>query len=92
MARGVVSGHPTRVAHYYFDTRDNDQIIYDDIGIELADICAVRTLAAESLGELAAEVLPCSNERCLSVDVRDAHSEPVLTVELTFRARIMNKA
>ena len=80
------------MAHYYFDTRDNDEVIYDDIGIELANIDAVKTLAAESLGELASEVLPGSDERCLGVDVRDEQSEPVMTAELIFRALVLNKS
>jgi hypothetical protein len=71
--------------HYYFDTRDDDKFICDDVGIELPDVQAAATVAATSLAELALEVLPRSTARTIGVDVRDEHRE-ILTTELTYKA------
>jgi len=70
---------------YFFDTRDNGTFIEDDIGIDLANLDAVKTLAALSLAELARDVLPGSIKRVLSVEVRDA-IQPILRDVLTFEA------
>lgn len=76
------------MARYYFDTRDDDKFICDDVGVELPDIAAVTKLASESLAELAAEVLPKVSARCLGVDVRDDQQQAVLTTELTYKTRL----
>lgn len=72
--------------HYYFDTRDDDKFVCDDVGVELPDLKAATIVAAKSLAELALEVLPGSMARCLGVDVRDDQQREVLTTELTYRA------
>lgn len=72
--------------HYYFDTRDDDKFICDDVGIELPDVQAATRVAARSLAELALEVLPGSTARCLGVDVRDDQQRDVLSTELTYKA------
>jgi hypothetical protein len=73
---------------YFFDTRDNGTFIEDDVGTELADLDAVKALAALSLAELARDVLPDSIKRVLSVEVRDAF-QPILKDVLTFEAIIL---
>jgi hypothetical protein len=70
---------------YFFDTRDNGTFIEDDVGVDCADLDAVKALAALSLTELAREVLPGSIKRVLSVEVRDA-IQPILQDVLTFEA------
>jgi hypothetical protein len=77
------------VALYFFDTRDNDAVVADDVGLELPHIDAVKVQAAKSLAELALDVLPGSLRRSLRVDVRDAEGQPVLITELIFEARIL---
>jgi hypothetical protein len=77
---------------YFFDTRDEGVVVEDDAGSEVADLNEVKVLAAKALAELAAEVLPCSTQRCLGVDVRDAQGHPILTTELTFRAIVLKAA
>ena len=59
---------------YFFDTRDNGTFIKDDVGIECADLNAVRREAALSLAELARDVLPEAFKRILSVEVHKCHS------------------
>ena len=72
--------------HYYFDTRDNDDFICDDEGVELPDVNAAAQVAARSLAELALEVLPGATAPCLGVDVREDQQREVLTTELTYKA------
>ena len=72
--------------HYFFDTRDDDEFVCDDIGLELPDIQAAAKVASRSLAELALEVLPGAAARCLGVDVRDDQQREVLTTELTYKA------
>jgi hypothetical protein len=73
---------------YFFDTRDNGNLIEDDLGLELADLDAVKTQAALSLAELARDVLPGSIRRVLSVEVRDS-LQPILRDVLTFEAIVL---
>ena len=73
---------------YFFDTRDNDVFLEDDIGLELSDLEAVKEQAALSLAELARDVLPGSIKRTLTVEVRDER-QPVMMAKLLFEAIIL---
>lgn len=77
------------MAWYFFDTRDDGEILIDDVGVELADLEAVKVMAAKGLVELALDVLPGKLQRCLGIDVRDEDSAPILTTELIFKAVIL---
>jgi hypothetical protein len=57
---------------YFFDTRDGDSFIEDEDGVELPDLDAVKIVAAQSLAELALDVLPGEVRRDLAVEVRDS--------------------
>ena len=83
-----VSSCSWRVARYFFDTRDNDVFIQDEVGMEFGDLGAVRDQAALSLAELARDVLPGSLRRKLAVEVRD-ESRPVIEALLTFEAIVL---
>ena len=73
---------------YFFDTRDNGAFIEDDLGIECANMEAVKREAALSLAELARDVLPGSIKRVLAVEVRNA-THPILRDVLTFEAIVL---
>lgn len=73
---------------YFFDTRDNDTFIEDDVGVELADLEAVKVEAATALAEMARDVLPGSLQRNLAVEARDEH-QPVLKANLRFEAVLL---
>jgi hypothetical protein len=73
---------------YFFDTRDDDQLITDDVGLQCRDLEMVKVQATTSLAELARDILPGSARRHLRVDVRDQDGRPVMILELTFEARI----
>lgn len=74
---------------YFFDSRDDGEVTIDDFGIELPNLEAVKALAAKGLAELALDVLPGVCERCMGIDVRNERRGPVLTTELTFKARVL---
>jgi len=76
---------------YFFDTRNNDDFVEDDEGLELPDIAAVKDQAAKSLAELARDVLPGSARRHLSVEARDAEG-PVLVAMMMFEALVLRPA
>ena len=73
---------------YFFDTRDNDVFIEDDVGVELADMERVKEQAAVSLAEFARDVLPGSVRRDLAVEVRDER-RAVLQAKLRFEAIVL---
>lgn len=73
----------TAMPRYYFDTRDNDRFVPDEIGIEIATLEKVKRAASEAMADFAKDVLPGSVVRILSIEVRDG-SGPVLRVMLRF--------
>lgn len=73
---------------YFFDTRDNDNFIEDDHGIEFPNLEAVKREAARALAEIARDVLPGSMKHNLAVEVRDEQG-PVLKALMTFEAIIL---
>jgi hypothetical protein len=77
------------MALYFFDTRDDDKLIPDDVGLECLNLEEVKAQAAISLAELARDVLPASLRRRLRVDVRDQDHRSVMILELIFEARIL---
>lgn len=77
-----------RMPLYFFDTRDGEKFIQDDVGVELPDLDAVKVLAARSLAELARDVIPGSVKRTLEVEVRD-EQQPVMEARLVFEAVVL---
>jgi hypothetical protein len=73
---------------YFFDTRDGDSFIPDDVGEELSDLEAAKKVAAKSLAELARDVLPGSIKRVLKVEVRDKR-QAIMEACLTFEAVLL---
>ena len=69
---------------YFFDTRDNDSFVADEVGLEFPDLETVKEQAAVSLAELARDVLPGSVRRVLSVEVRDDRQQAVLIATMSF--------
>ena len=69
---------------YYFDSRDGDTLVREDIGLEFSSIEEARDQAAVCLAEMAKFVLPGSNRRELAIEVRD--DAPVLRTSLVFEA------
>jgi hypothetical protein len=74
---------------YYFDTRDNESFVADEVGLDLQGVEAARGEAVRGLADLAKDVLPDSVRRTLSIDVRDVAGRPILKTELTFEVKIL---
>lgn len=79
------------MALYFFDTRDNDDFIDDDVGLDFPDLEVVKVEAAKGLSELARDVVPGSLKRELAVEVRDELG-PVLRARMIFEAVILRSA
>jgi hypothetical protein len=75
----------------FFDTRDNDLFMEDDVGLEFPDLEAVKVEAAKALAELARDVIPGSLKRELAVEVRDELG-PILVARMTFEALVLRPA
>jgi hypothetical protein len=73
------------MARYFFDMRDGDTFIPDDVGVVLPNVEAARDQAAVALAEMAKEALPGSVRRELAIEVHDG--EPVLRTSLVFEAQ-----
>jgi hypothetical protein len=73
---------------YFLDSRDGDDFIVDDDGVELDDIDAVRNQAALALAGLARDVLPGAFRRELAIEARDESGRPVLRASLVFETAI----
>jgi hypothetical protein len=71
------------MVRYYFDVRDNDTFIEDDLGVELPSLEIVKRDAARALAEIARDVLPGAVVRSLIVEVRD-DAGPILKAMLRF--------
>ena len=76
---------------YFFDTRDNDIFVRDDVGVEYPDLEAVKVAATKALAELARDVIPGSLKRELAVEVRDK-AGAILIARMTFEAIILRSA
>ncbi|MBB4427824.1 hypothetical protein GGD66_006407 [Bradyrhizobium sp. CIR48] len=68
---------------YYFDTSDNENFVFDDVGVEIASFEDVKREASRAMADFAKDVLPGSEVRNLAVEVRD-DAGPVLRVGLRF--------
>jgi hypothetical protein len=68
---------------YYFDIRDDNDTFVDHEGMELADLKTAQVEAAQSLADLAEELLPTAARRMLAVEVRSDEG-PVLSASITY--------
>jgi hypothetical protein len=80
------TAHQTSVPLYFFDSRDGETFIEDDVGLEFATLEEARDEATSALATMAKEALPGSERRELVIEVRDALREPVLRTCLVFEA------
>ena len=75
---------------YFFDTRDEDEFIEDDVGVDLPDLETVEVVAAQALIELARDAIPGSARRELAVEVRDEDG-PIMRATIMFEAVILRQ-
>jgi hypothetical protein len=74
------------VPRYFFDSRDGEDFIEDDVGLEFATLEEARDEATAALADMARDVLPGSLHRELAIEVRDGDREPLLKTCLVFEA------
>jgi hypothetical protein len=65
---------------FYFDVREGCRFVHDEDGLEFPDIGAAEREAAESAASIGRDLLPKGTARCVSVEVRNEHSQRVTKV------------
>ncbi len=75
--------------HYFFDSRDGDDLIRDDVGIDLPDLEAARFEATRALAEIASDVIPGSAGRSFSIEVRDQQGHVLARTAIVFDSTVM---
>jgi hypothetical protein len=68
---------------FYFDVREGVRFVPDEVGIELPSIDAAEHEAAESAASIGRDLLPKGVARCVTVEVRNAHGQRVVTATVT---------
>jgi hypothetical protein len=68
---------------FYFDLREGAIFAPDDEGQELADIGAAEREAAETAAEIGRDLLPRGTHRSVIIEVRNEHSQRVVTAMVT---------
>lgn len=76
---------------YFFDFRDNEDRIDDDVGSALSSLDEVRAMASKSLAEYARDIIPTIRCRQLAVEVRDEVG-PVMTAKLTLEIVVLRSS
>ena len=74
------------MSRYYFDMRQEDEIAFDEEGLELPTIESVLEEAARSLADMARDAVQTDRDgtrRPMAIEVRD-DSGPVLQARFTF--------
>lgn len=75
------------VPRFYFDVRDGAKFTPDDEGLECASLDAAERMAAETAAEIGRELLPRGDVREVTVEVRNEHGQPVLTVTVSMHVK-----
>jgi hypothetical protein len=73
---------------FYFDYDDGRGAVRDHVGTELGDVDAALVEATQTMAELAADAIPGSRRRALSLTVRDQLGRSVLELSLSYKAEI----
>ena len=69
---------------YFFDIYD-PKLTHDDVGVDCADLEAVRLQAKRTLPDMARDLLPLDGDhQFISVVVRDEQNQTVYTATLAF--------
>jgi hypothetical protein len=73
------------MAIYYFDLRDGDTFVIDDVGVELRDMGRAQGEAARTLAGVAWDAMRVDGAECqqMVIEVRDALG-PVMEVKFAF--------
>lgn len=76
--------------HYYFDARDGDELIRDQVGLEFDGIEAARDEATRGLVDIAKDVIPGALRRELAIEVRDEADHQIIRAGLWFEVAVLS--
>jgi hypothetical protein len=76
------------MTRYFFDFRDGDSFLKDELGLEYPSLEAVKKEAAAGLADYAKDVVPGGDRREMSVEVR-TEVGPVLTTKMVFEVQVL---
>jgi hypothetical protein len=68
---------------FYFDVREGTRFEPDDEGLEYPGLDAAERVAAETAAAIGRDVLPRSDVRDVTVEVRNEHKQRVITITVT---------
>jgi hypothetical protein len=75
------------VPRFYFDVRDDARFTADEEGMEFPDLNGAEREAAETATSIGRDLLPRGDARNVTVEVRNAHGQRVLTVTVTMQVK-----
>jgi hypothetical protein len=67
---------------FYFDVREGQRFVPDDVGLEYPDIDRAERAAAEAAAEMGRDLLPNSDAREVTIEVKNEHRQRVITVSV----------
>lgn len=77
------------MSRYYFDFRENDHLMFDDVGVELADLEAAHREGFRGLTAIASEaVFALASKRHLSMEVRNENGL-VFELSAAFQSKVL---
>jgi hypothetical protein len=79
-------GFGSAMPHYYFDIRENDKIAVDELGLDLPDLQTAAVEAAQSLADMARDMLPAARCYSLGIDVRIG-DEPLFKAAIAYELK-----
>jgi hypothetical protein len=78
------------MTRYFFDFRDGDSFLKDEVGLEYPHLDAVKKEAAAGLAEYAKDVVPGTDRREMAVEVR-TDAGPVLMTKMVFEVELLKR-
>lgn len=68
---------------FYFDMREGNRLITDEVGVEFDSLDAAEYEAARAAAEIGRDQLPKGGARDITVEVRDEQGQQVVTVRVS---------
>lgn len=68
---------------FYFDVREGERFVPDDIGVDFPGLDAAEREAAEAAASIGRDLLPKGDAREVTIEVRNQYSQRVLTVTVS---------
>ena len=68
---------------FFLDVREGSRFVSDEDGAEFPDLSAAEMEAANAAAEIGRDLLPKSDARAVTIEVRNEHDQRVLTVTVS---------